>query len=37
MVLPSMLTSIPANMLNQIKRQLGIPNRFNQSEIDSKP
>jgi hypothetical protein len=36
MVLPSMLTSIPANILNQIKRQLGIPNRFNQSEIDSR-
>jgi hypothetical protein len=34
--LPSMLTSIPASILNQINDQMGIPNRFNQSEIDSR-
>ena len=30
-----MLTSIPASRLNHNMRVLGIPNRFNQSEIDS--
>jgi hypothetical protein len=30
-----MLTSIPATTLNQINDQMEIPNRFNQSEIDS--
>jgi hypothetical protein len=30
-----MLTSITARRLNQINDQMGIPNRFNQSEIDS--
>src|SRR5690606_9740029 len=37
MVSPSMLTSITARTVNQKTTPLGIPNRFNQSEIDSRP
>src|SRR5690606_22214023 len=36
MVSPSMLTSITARTVNQKTTPLGIPNRFNQSEIDSR-